>query len=119
VDDAYEALARVVTEAGFFTSGVEGKGTWHRTCVCSKRRSDGRLTGNSFWVSRQPSGWYLGTWGGSLYRLPDEGRLAEACIAWLSRVPDGTRADFDERLKAEFGLVAVPEDAFDREAGIV
>jgi hypothetical protein len=39
------------------------------------------------------------------------------CIAWLSRVPDGPRADFDQQLKAEFGLVPVPAEAFDREAG--
>jgi hypothetical protein len=31
-------------------------------------------------------------------------------------VPNGTRPDFDERLKKEFGLVPVPEEVFDREA---
>jgi hypothetical protein len=69
-------------------------------------------------MSRLPSGWYLGTWGQHLYRLPDEDRLAELCVSWLTRVPNGTRPDFDERLKKEFGLVAVPEEVFDREAGI-
>ncbi len=82
------------------------------------KRPGGGLTGNSFWVSRLPSGWYLGTWGPHIYWLPDESRLAELCIGWLSRFPDGTRADFDERLKTEFGLVPVEEEAFDREAGI-
>jgi hypothetical protein len=62
-----------------------------------------------------PTGWYLGTWGGWVYYLPDENRLADLCIAWLSRVPDGTRSDFDERLKAEFGLVAVSDESFNRE----
>ena len=79
----YKALAQAVADAGFFTNGVEDHGTWHRTCICSECRSDGRLTGNSFWVSRRPSGWYLGTWGGSIYRLPDEGRIADLCISWL------------------------------------
>jgi hypothetical protein len=45
-------------------------------------------------------------------------RLAELCMNWLSCVPKGTRQDFDERLKKWFGLVPVPEEVFDREAGI-
>jgi hypothetical protein len=45
-------------------------------------------------------------------------RLAELCVSWLSRVPKGTRPDFDERPQKEFGLVSVPEEVFDREAGI-
>jgi hypothetical protein len=117
--DTYDALARAVTAAGFFTNGVEDHGTWHRTCVCSKKRPDGDNTGNSFWLSRLPSGWYLGTWGPHLYRLPDESRLAELCVHWLTRVPHGTRPDFDEQLKAEFGLILVAEEEFDRKAGIV
>jgi len=108
-NDVYDALEAAVTAAGFFTTGFEDHGNWHRTCVASKRFSGG-LTGNSFWVSRLPSGWYLGTWAPCLYRLPDESRLAELCVSWLSRVPNGTRADFDERLKKEFGLVPVPEE---------
>ncbi len=116
--DVYDALAGAVARAGFYTNGVEDHGTWHRTCVCSKKRPGGGFTGNSFWVSRLPSGWYLGTWDPFIYRLPDEGRLTELCVGWLSRVPNETRADFDERLKAEFGLIAVSEEAFDQEAGI-
>lgn len=107
----YYALAQAVTAAGFFTNGVEDHGTWHRTCVCSKKRADGGLTGNSFWVSRDEGTWYMGTWGGNMYRIPDDTRLAELCISWLSRAPDGTRCDFDDQLKLEFGLV--PVDTFD------
>jgi len=113
--DDYDALAQAVTAAGFFTNGVEEQGTWDRTCVCSKRHPSGFLTGNSFWVSRLAGRWYLGTWGGLLYCLPDETRLAELCVSWLSRVPDDLRSDFDDRLKAEFGLVPVAEDAFNRQ----
>jgi hypothetical protein len=116
-NDVYDSLAAAVTAAGCFTTGFEDHGSWHRTCVASKR-CPGGVTGNSFWVSRLPSGWYLGTWGPHLYRLPDESRLAELCVSWLTRVPNGTRPDFDEQLKKEFGLVPVPEEVFDREAGI-
>src|SRR5262245_11242795 len=92
--DKYDTLARAVTEAGFFTNGVEDHGTWDRTCICSKLDPCGYLTGNSFWVSRLSSGWYLGVWGGNIYRLSEECRLAELCITWLSRVPNDTRYDF-------------------------
>ncbi len=111
---AYDELARTVTDAGFYTNGFETYGTWHRTTVCSKRLLDGTLTGNSFWVSRRASGWYVGAWGGFVYYLPDESRLAEMCIAWLTRVPNGTRPDFDKQLKKEFGLIAADE-AFEKE----
>ena len=109
----YDSLARAVSDAGFFTNGVEDHGTWHRTCVCSKRRPSGGFTGNSFWVSHDAGTWYLGTWGGNEYRLPDDHRLAELCISWLSRAPDDTRSDFDDQLKLEFGLVPVSDDESD------
>jgi len=115
--DVYEPLARAIAAAGFFTSGFEDHGTWHRTCVASKKTARG-LTGNSFWVSKMPSGWYLGTWGPSLYRLPDEERLVELCVTWLSREPHETLPDFDVQLKNEFALREVPPEEFDREAGI-
>ncbi len=117
--ESYDALARVVTDAGFFTNGVEDHGTWHRTCVGSESLPGHGLTGNSFWVSRGRSGWYLGAWGGSLYRLPDEERLAELCISWLSRVPAELCPDFDDRVKKEFGLVPVSNATFRSEAGFV
>jgi hypothetical protein len=111
--DDYDTLAKAVADAGFFTNGVEDHGTWHWTCICSKRRPGGGFTGNIFWVSRDDGAWYQGTWGGNVYRLADEERLAELCVAWLSRVLDDTRPDFDDQLKVEFGLVAVSEDGFD------
>jgi hypothetical protein len=114
----YEVIARAIRDAGFYTNAAEDHGTWHRACICSKRRPDGGLTGNCFWISRLDGSWYLGTWSGSIYRLCDETRLAELCIGWLTRVPDGTRVDFDEQLKAEFELVHVSETAFNRAAGI-
>jgi hypothetical protein len=115
--DVYAPLASAVKAAGFYTSGVENRGTWDRTTVCSKRGPDGELTGNSFWVTKLPSGWYLGTWGVRTYYLPDESQLADLCIEWLSREPDGTQSDFDQRLKAAYGLVEVTEQSFVRAAG--
>jgi hypothetical protein len=115
----YDSLARAIVTAGFYTTPVEELGTWHRITICSKRRPQGGFTGNSFWVSRLASGWLLGTWGDCIYRVSDESRLAELCVTWLSRVPDGTRPDFDDRLKSEIELLPIAGEAFDREAGMV
>jgi hypothetical protein len=112
--DAYDELARAITEAGFFTNGVEVYGDWHRTTVCSMRDAkSGILSGNSFWVSHMPDGWFVGTWGGDVYRLPDGTKIAELCIAWLSHAPKGTFAHFDDWVVARFGLIAVPQDDFE------
>ncbi len=111
----YDELDRAVRAAGFFTNGLENRGDWLRTTVGSKRLSGGRgYSGNSFWVTRLRSGWYLGTWGGHLYHLPDAARLADLCVTWLRRAPDGTRSDFDQPLKVEFGLVPVSDLDFEQ-----
>jgi hypothetical protein len=114
--DEYHNLAKAVSEAGFFTNGVEDHGTWHRTCVCSKRAENGAYHGNSFWVSLLNGRCFLGVWGGWEYLLKDQSRLAELCITWLRRAPNGTRPDFDAQLKDEFRLVRLPEGEFAREA---
>lgn len=110
--DKYESLTHAVQEAGFFTNGVEQKHGWDRTCICARRDEDGRLTGNSFWVTKLRGDWYLGTWRDCLYRLPDANRIADLCVTWLRRVPRGTRPDFDESIKADFALVLVSDEEF-------
>lgn len=115
--DAYDELARVLSDAGFYTNGVEARDGWHRTTVCSKRDSrSGALCGNSFWVSRMLDGWYVGTWGGDVYRLPNECRISEFCIEWLSSCPDGTSAHFDEWVISQFCLIQVATDEPESEA---
>lgn len=114
-EEKYEALTKAVREAGFYTNGVQIQGEWDRTCICSKRMPGGYgYTGNSFWVSKTSSGWFLGSWSGNVYRMADESRLAELCISWLRRVPDETKADFDDQLKTEFVLVQLPEEELDK-----
>jgi hypothetical protein len=110
----YDVFRDAIHKAGFFTNGVEVYEDFDRTCVCSKKLPHGiGLSGNSFWVSLRGPVWYIGTWGGLLYRMKDQDRLVEMCIAWLTRVPSGTRSDFDDALKAEFGLIEVSDAEFD------
>jgi hypothetical protein len=112
--DAYDKLAKEVGDAGFYTSGLADMGSWQRTCICSKRRADGGYTGNSFWVTQLDNAWYLGTWGGWVYRLPEAARISELCVTWLTREPDETRADFNESLKTDFRLQSVSDKDFDQ-----
>src|SRR5437879_5433740 len=77
----YQSLTKAVSDAGFFTSG-----DFESKVVCaSKLRPEGGYTGNSFWVAQRSIGWFLGTWGVHVYRIPEEHRVADLCIAWLRR----------------------------------
>jgi hypothetical protein len=113
--DSYETLARAIQSAGFYTNGLEDRGSWQRTTVCSKRTSNGRLTGNSFWVTQLASGWHFGVWNGTIYKLADGSRIDELCIEWLGREPDKTLDDFNDLTKQKFGLVPVSEREFDQQ----
>jgi hypothetical protein len=114
--DEYTSFADEIQSAGFYTTALERHGAWSRTCVCSQRRPQGGYTGNSFWVTRIKDRWYLGTWGSWIYRLPDNCRVADFCIAWLSHKPTPTTADFDADFVDRFGLIPATDD-FDKVVG--
>ncbi|HUQ69461.1 MAG TPA: hypothetical protein VM165_08065 [Planctomycetaceae bacterium] len=100
----YEQFAKEIQIGGFYTNGLRPVGMeLFSTVVCSKGPHP--LGGNSFWVTRFGGHWYLGTWGVRHYQVPDDRSVVEICLAWLRRQPEGTSADFDEALKAEFHLV--------------
>ncbi len=103
----YQLLAKAISDAGFFTTG-----DFDSKVICaSKLRPEGGYTGNSFWVAQRSTGWFLGTWGVHVYRIPEPDRVAELCIAWLRRHPDGTASDIDSKLRDEFHLVEIDPDA--------
>jgi hypothetical protein len=109
----YNSLTKSIEEAGFFASKVNPMGGWDRICPASKERPGGGYTGNSFWVTKLSAGWYLGTWGGFVYRIQNQDDIARCCVSWLQRAANGTRSDFDDIIKKEFGLAAVTGDDFD------
>ena len=109
----YAELKQIVEAAGFFTTAMPLDAGGNRLVCASKRFPDGQaLTGNSFWVAKRDSGWYLGVWSGLLYRFPDGNRVAEMCIAWLKRASDATRFDIDDHIRHEFKLVSVSDEEF-------
>lgn len=105
----YAAFARTVEEAGFFTIDERERG---RLVCASKRRAAGGFTGNSFWVAKRGAAWFLGVWGGRIYRAP-EGRIVEVSVAWLTREPDKTHYDVDDHTRRTFALDEVAEEQFD------
>jgi hypothetical protein len=114
----YEALDAEIRRAGFFTNGIEPKGSWDRTTVCAHRLPGGAgFSGNSFWLTLLPCGYIVGTWGGLIYRVPDSERMASLCATWLTRYPDVVRTDFDEDIKQEFCMIPVSHDEFDNMIG--
>jgi hypothetical protein len=104
----YDMLAKVIADAGFFTTG-----DFSREVICaSKIRPEGGYSGNSFWIAKRANGWFLGTWGVHIYRVPDPERIADLCIGWLRRHPDGTAADVDDWTREEFHLCEIDPDDF-------
>src|SRR5262252_3817821 len=102
----YDRLAAAVEEAGFFTTG-----DFVSKVICaSKERPEGGYTGNSFWIAKRTTGWFLGTWGQHVYRIPDPERVADLCITWLRRRPEGTPFDVDGGIRDEFGLTEIDPD---------
>jgi hypothetical protein len=110
----YPAVAELLRRIGLHTGGLEPMDEgWHRTTIASNRFANG-LCGNSFWLAILPSGCFLGTWGGCIYRLPDVQRLPELCVEWFQLYPHECRSHFDDRFAERFGLITVSESDFDR-----
>jgi len=115
--EPYASLAPEIQKRGFFVTSVENMGDWNRITICSQRRTGGGYTGNSFWLTFLADNYYLGTWGGMLYCLPDSSRIVELCVEWLSREPQKTMADFDKELANKYKLIETADDDFDALAG--
>jgi len=104
----YTAVEKTVLAAGYFTT----RDSFADRLICAAlKRSDGGLTGNSFWIAKRSTGWFLGTWGPHLYRVPNPTLVAKLCTTWLNRQPHGTAYDVDDHIRNEFHLVELdPED---------
>lgn len=109
----YRCIIDAIEDAGFFVSGpnqYEGpECTWNRIVPASKRRPQGGYTGNSFWISFDDGAWFIGVWGGKIYKIRDASRIAEMSIAWMTAKPDGTYYEFDGWLIDDFELYEIDE----------
>lgn len=115
--DPYESISDALRHSGFYVTSTEKMGDWSRIVVCSRKREDFGYTGNSCWLTYLGESWYVGTWGGVIYQLPNACRLNELCMTFLSREVKQLEADIDEVTRKDFDLREVSDDDFDAAAG--
>ena len=117
--DDYAELRHAVESAGFFTTFMPIVEVGDRMVCASRQYAKGHeqrgLHGNSFWVAKRGGGWFVAGWGPSIYRVPDNTRIAELCLRLLGRQRGGAYADFDEEVRRDFSLVPVSDEEFGRE----
>ena len=79
----YSALKMAIELAGYYTDLRANERGTMLVCVLKKDLS-GRLSGNSFLISRKDDRWYLSTWGDDvIYLVPEEADLSKLCINCL------------------------------------
>ena len=78
----YLPVASAVDAAGYFVTTMPLDGGGDRIVCAGQRGHDNGLTGNSFWLAERNGDWFLGAWGGGLYRLLDAAAASEIAIAW-------------------------------------
>ncbi len=107
--DEYHDLIEAVTEAGFFVTDMPLDEGGDRVICCGMRREQGGYTGNSFWLAERAGRWYVGTWGGHLYRIVSTERPSLIAREWLTENHTVTAYDVPENLKERFGLLPVDD----------
>jgi hypothetical protein len=108
----YDKLVDSISSAGFYTTRVENMGSWDRITICSQRLPGPCYTGNSFWVSKLGVEWFVGTWGGSIYRVKSETVLIHFVVEWLTLEPTMTAFDISIDVQDKYGLEPVKDSAF-------
>lgn len=109
----YRSVIAAVEEAGFLVADMPLDSGGDRIVCAGMRRKEGGYTGNSFWLAERNGRWFLGTWGGFLYRLPEANGAVKVSLAWLQQNPTETLFDLPDELKSQFNLVPVDNEDFD------
>jgi hypothetical protein len=84
-----------------------------RVVCAGLRRQGGGYTGNSFWLAERNGNWFVGTWGGLLYRISGSSRASQLAIAWLKRNSAEIDSDIPSEVKSQFNLIAADDDQLD------
>ena len=112
----YQDIITAIEGAGFYVSGPnhyeEPECSWDRIIPASKLRPQGGYTGNSFWVSFDDDGWFIGVWSGNIYGIPDPSKIATMAIDWMSAEPNGTHHDFDLWITQKYDLYKIDDNDF-------
>lgn len=107
----YAPIISAVQAAGFFVT-ENPLDSGDRIVCCGMRREAGGYTGNSFWFAERDGRWFLGAWGGKLYRVPDANTASIIATAWLAQNYTETVADVPDEIKSQFQLVEADDSEF-------
>ena len=104
IRDVYSPLIAAAESAGYFVAGMPLDSGGDRVVCCGQRRHGGGYTGNSFWFAERDGRWFLGAWGGLLYRISDVETACSIATEWLSANHTTTVTDVPDDIKTQFGL---------------
>ena len=114
VRSEYSPIVSAVEGAGYFVTCMPLDARGDRIVCAGKRRDDGTgFTGNSFWLAERNGAWFLGSWGGLLYRLVDATSTSEIAVAWLRLNSSRTAWDVPDELKLKYNLLVATDEEFD------
>ena len=66
--------------------------------------------GNSFWISEVHGRWFLGAWGGSIFRVDSCQRAIDFSIAWLTHECHKTLSQFSPDFISRFQLTRADDE---------
>ena len=110
----YLPVVSAVEAAGYFVTMMPLDSGGDRIVWCGRGCRDRvGFTGNSFWLAESNGNWFLGAWGGGLYRLLGVAAASEIAIAWLRLNPSRIDSDVPNELKLKYHLSVTSYDEFD------
>ncbi|MHC4106603.1 MAG: hypothetical protein ACYSTY_00815 [Planctomycetota bacterium] len=109
----YQPIADAIESAGFHTSFERHPEGFERLICVSSRDRDGRLCGNSFWISAEKDQWYLVTWLNHCYAVPQDADLGRLCIDCL-QLANTPIYSLPESVVQKYGLKREADDVLDR-----
>jgi hypothetical protein len=114
IRNEYLPVVSAVELAGYYVTSMPMDGGGDRIVCADRCRDDGSgLTGNSFWLAESNGKWFLGAWGGQIYRLSGVTAASEIAISWLTLNSVRTDSDVPDELKLQYGLCEVSDDDYD------
>lgn len=110
----YQDLTRQIIAAGFFVQPPHEEETLQRICPATKYQPGFGYSGNSFWIAAVGEQWFVGTWGGMLYKSHAPTELGQFTIEWFNHMPNGTASDFEPWIVQKYHLELFDNDQFDQ-----
>jgi hypothetical protein len=109
----YLPVVSAVEAAGYYVTSMPLDSGDRIVCAGQRYHDGAGFHGNSFWLAERNGKWFLGAWGGGLYRLLDMAAASEIAIGWLRLNSSRTDSDVPDELKLQYDLSVAADDEFD------